>query len=80
MRDNPLAVVGLILSIFGWALIWLFPYAVICWLLGAAFSNTGQRRAARYNLPHLRLGWASITISTLPVVVFTVILIYANLT
>ena len=80
MRGNPLAVAGFTLSICGWALIWLFPFAFICWLLGAAFSYAGERGAVRHGLPHLWLARASIAISVLPVVIFTGIVLNANLT
>ena len=29
-----MAVAGFTLSLCGWALIWLFPFAFICWVLG----------------------------------------------
>ena len=74
-----MAVTGFTLSIIGWALIWIFPYAFICWLLGAAFSYAGERKAVRYDLPHLWLARAGIAISTLPVLIFTGIVLYANL-
>ncbi len=74
-----MAVTGFTLSIIGWALIWIFPYAFICWLLGAAFSYAGERKAVRYDLPYLWLARAGIAISTLPVLIFTGIVLYANL-
>ena len=75
-----MAVAGFALSVFGWALIWLFPFAFICWVLGAAFASTGERGAVRHGLPHLRLARAGITISILSVVIFIGFLLYANLT
>ncbi len=79
MKGNPMAVAGFVLSIIGWALIWIFPYALICWLLGAAFSYSGERSAVRYRLPHLWLARTGIAISVLPVIVFAGIVLYANL-
>lgn len=76
--EYRLAVAGFALSIFGWALIWLFPFAFICWVLGAAFSFAGERGAARRGLPYLWLARAGITISILPIAIFTTILLVAN--
>ena len=73
-----MAVVGFTLSICGWALIWLFPYAFLCWLLGAVLSSIGERMAARQDLPHLWLARAGIAISILPIVFFTGIILYAK--
>ena len=55
------------------------PPPQLCWLLGAAFSYAGERKAVRYDLPHLWLARAGIAISTLPVLIFTGIVLYANL-
>ncbi len=73
-----MAVAGFALSVFGWALIWLFPFAFICWVLGAAFSFAGERGAVRRGLPHLWLARAGATISILPIVIFTTVLLVAN--
>ena len=70
-----MAITGFSLSIFGWALIWLFPFAINCWLLGAAFSNAGEREAVRRGLPHLWLARAGVTISILPTATFTIVLL-----
>jgi hypothetical protein len=47
-------------------------------LLGAAFSQDGRRNAIRRGLPLLWLVRAGITISNLPVVVSTGVLLYAD--
>ena len=73
-----MAVAGFALSIIGWALIWLFPFAFICWVLGAAFSYAGARGAVRRGLPRLWLARAGITISVLPIAIFTTVLLVAN--
>ena len=73
-----MAVAGFALSIIGWALIWLFPFAFICWMLGTAFSYAGERGAVRRGLPHLCLARAGITISALSIITFTTILLVAN--
>ena len=76
--EYRLAVAGFALSIFGWALIWLFPFAFICWALGAAFSFAGERGAVRRGLPRLWLARAGVIISILPIAIFTTILLVAN--
>lgn len=73
-----MAVAGFALSIFGWALIWLFPFAFICWVLGAAFSYAAKRGAVIRGMPHLWLARAGIAISILPIATFTTILLVAN--
>ena len=73
-----MAVAGFALSIIGWALIWLFPFAFICWVLGTAFSYTGARGAVHRGLPRLWLARAGITISVLPIAIFTTVLLVAN--
>ncbi|MCQ3812372.1 MAG: hypothetical protein KTV68_17675 [Acidimicrobiia bacterium] len=75
MRGNGMAVAGFTLSLCGWALIWLFPFAFICWVLGAVLSSNGERRAVRHGLPHLWLARAGIAISILPIVGFTAFLL-----
>lgn len=37
VRGSPMAVAGFTLSVCGWVLIWLFPFAFACWLLVAGF-------------------------------------------
>ena len=49
--------------------IWIFPFAIIYWLMGTSFSYVGERKAASHSLPHLWLARAGITLSILPVVV-----------
>ena len=73
-----MAAAGFALSISGWALTGLFPFALICWVLGAAFSHAGKRGAASRGLPQLWLARAGITISILPIATFTTILLVAN--
>lgn len=73
-----MALAGFGLSILGWALIWLFPFAFICWVLGAAFSYAVKRGAVLHGMPHLWLARAGITISILPIATFTTILLVAN--
>lgn len=73
-----MAVAGFTLSICGWALIWLFPFAFICWVLGAVFSGIGERGAVRHGLPHLWLAITGIAISILPIVGFTAFLLVIN--
>lgn len=80
MRGIPLAVAGLTLSTFGWALIWLFPFAFICRVLGAAFFYAGERGVMGRGLPHLWIVRAGSAISILPVVIFTGILLHTHLT
>ena len=80
MRGNGVAVAGFTLSICAWALIWLFPFAFLCWVLGAVFSSIGERRAVRHCLPLLRLARTGIAFSILPVMIFTGIVLYGNLT
>lgn len=75
-----MAVAGFVLSIIGWALIWLFPFALICWVLGAAFSYAGERGTVRRCLPHLWLARAGVTISILSIAALTTVLLVANLT
>ncbi len=75
-----MALTGFALSALGWALIWIFPFAFICWLLGAAFSYAGERKAVRHGVPCLWLARAGITISILPIAFFIGILLHANLT
>ena len=50
-------------------MIWIFPFAIIYWLMGTSFSYVGERKAASHSLPHLWLARAGITLSILPVVV-----------
>ena len=73
-----MAVAGFTLSLCGWALIWLFPFAFVCWVLGAVFSSIGERRAVRHGLPHLCLARAGIAISILPIVGLTTFLLAIN--
>ena len=77
-KGNGMAVAGFALSILGWALILLFPFAFICWMLGAAFSFQGERGAVRRGLPRLWLARAGIAISILPIAAFTTILLVGN--
>ena len=77
-RGNGMAMAGFALSIIGWVSIWLFPFASICWVMGAAFSFAGKRRAARRGLPQLWLARAGFTISALSIITFTTILLVAN--
>lgn len=78
MRGNGIAVTGFSLSIIGWELIWLFPFAFICYVPGAAFSCTGERRSVRRGLPRLWLARAGISISILSIAIFATILLVAN--
>lgn len=45
-RCAPLVLITFTTQLQGQAssLTWLFPFALICWKLGAAFSHTGARR------------------------------------